>query len=115
MMAGNDSNTPIRVIVPTGVVAYNINGATVYSTLSLPIYNNQSTELDGNRLNQLQERLYNVIYIIIDEKSMVGCRMLSLIDLRLRQATPERKDEPFEGKSVILFGDFGQLPPVCDI
>ena len=29
------------------------------------------------------------------EKSMVGRRMLSLIDLRLRQATPERKDEPF--------------------
>ena len=115
MMAGNDTNTPIRVIAPTGVAAYNINGATVHSTLSLPIYNNQSTELDGNRLKQLQERLHDVIYIIIDEKSMVGRRMLSLIDLRLRQATPERKDEPFGGKSVILFGDFGQLPPVCDI
>ena len=84
MMAGNNTNTPIRVIAPTGVAAYNINGATVYSTLSLPIYNNQSTELDENRSKQLQERLHDVIYIIIDEKSMVGRRMLSLIDLRLR-------------------------------
>src|SRR5947209_1015776 len=91
MMAENDSNTLIRVIAHTGIAAYNINGATVHSTLSLPIYNNQSTELDRNKLKQLQERLYDVIYIIIDEKSMVERQMLSLIDLRLRQATPKRK------------------------
>src|ERR1044071_6306067 len=64
MMAGNDSNTLIRVIAPTGVAAYNINGATAHSALSLLIYNNQSTDLDGNRLKQLQERLQDVIYQI---------------------------------------------------
>ena len=35
--------------------------------------------------------------------------------MRLRQATPERNNEPFGGKSVIFFSDFGQLPPVLDV
>ena len=46
---------------------------------------------------------------------MVGRRMLSLIDKRLRQAFSENKDEPFSGRSIIMFGDFGQLPPVLDL
>ena len=56
-----------------------------------------------------------VIYIIIDEKSMVGCRMLTLIDARLRQAFPEHRNELFGGRSIIMVGDFGQLPPVLDL
>jgi hypothetical protein len=46
---------------------------------------------------------------------MVGCRMLTLIDMRLRQAFSEHSNEPFGGRSIILFGDFGQLPPVFDL
>jgi len=45
---------------------------------------------------------------------MVGRRMLALIDLRLRQAFPEHNNEPFDGRSIIMFGDFGQLPPDLD-
>jgi len=54
------------------------------------------------------------VYLVIDEKSMVGRRMLALIDLRLRQAFPEHQNHVFGGRSVILVGDFGQLPPVLD-
>src|SRR2546423_15380388 len=43
---------------------------------------------------------------------MVGRRMLALIDLRLRHAFPECGNQVFGGRSVILVGDFGQLPPV---
>jgi hypothetical protein len=109
------SKDPVIVNAPTGVAAFNISGATIHSTLSIPIFNKKSYELDGNRLKQLQERLQNVIYIIIDEKSMVGRRMIGIIDIRLRQAFPESKDKPFGGRSIILFGDFGQLPPVLDL
>ena len=41
--------------------------------------------------------------------------MLSLIDKRLRQAFPENKNKPFGGRSIIMFRDFGQLPPVLDL
>lgn len=63
----------------------------------------------------MQQRLENVEYIIVDEKSMVGRRMLALVDMRLRQAFPEHSNKPFGGRSIILFGDFGQLPPVLDL
>ena len=46
---------------------------------------------------------------------MIGRRMLALIDMRLRQAFPEHNNEPFGGRSIIMFGDFGQLPSVLDL
>ena len=46
---------------------------------------------------------------------MVGRRMLALVDLRLRQAFPNCKNQVFGGRSIILVGDFGQLPPVAEL
>ena len=115
-MCGEESNPPVIVIAPTGVAAFNINEVTIHFTLSIPICNDKRlVDIDGERLKQLQERMNMVHYIIIDEKSMVGRRMLGLIDTRLRQIFSEKKNEPFGGRSIILFGDFGQLPPVLDV
>src|SRR5205823_11240396 len=115
-MSREESEPPVIVIAPTGVAAFNINGTTIHSTLSIPICNDKRlVDIDGERLKQLQKRLHKIHYIIIDEKSMVGRRMLGLIDMRLRQAFSEKKNEPFGGRSIILFGDFGQLPPVLDV
>jgi hypothetical protein len=52
-------------------------------------------------------------YLIIDEMSMMGQRMMAMVDKRLRQATAQL-DTPLGGMSVIIFGDFAQLPPVGD-
>ena len=41
--------------------------------------------------------------------------MLTQIDARLRQNFPSNCTMPFGGCSIILVGDFGQLPPVKDI
>ena len=114
-MAGNETKDPLLVLAPTGVAAFNIGGRMVHSALSIPICNNNNVNLEGERLKRLQQRLEGIKYIIIDEKSMVGRRMLALIDKRLRQAFPEHNNEPFGGRSIILVGDFGQLPPVLDL
>ena len=50
-------------------------------------------------------------YIIIDELSMVSQVQIAWIDRRLRQA-PGKTAEPLEGMSMIMTGDFRQLPPV---
>lgn len=49
----------------------------------------------------------------MDEISMLGQNMMVWVDKRLRQVTTHL-DIPFGGISVILIGDFAQLPPVGD-
>jgi hypothetical protein len=71
-MAGIGSKTPVLVIALMGVAAFNINGSMIHSTLSISILTNKSIDINGDRLKQLQERLENITYFIIDEKSMVG-------------------------------------------
>ena len=61
---------------------------------------------------QLQRKLQDIKYLIIDEKSMLGLRQLSGIDDRLREAFPSRNDEIFGGLNILLVEDFFQLPPV---
>ena len=46
---------------------------------------------------------------------MVGREVFGQIDNRLRQAFPHHAQEVFGGCSLLLFGDFGQLPPVMDL
>ncbi|KJZ68390.1 hypothetical protein HIM_12221 [Hirsutella minnesotensis 3608] len=61
---------------------------------------------------QLQKKLRDIKYLIVDEKSMLGLRQLSWIDDRLREAFPNRNEEFFGGLNILLVGDFFQLPPV---
>ena len=63
---------------------------------------------------RLQESVNNIRYIIIDEYSMLGQVTFGWIDKRCKQATGYN-DRVFGGKSLILTGDRGQLPPVADI
>lgn len=67
----------------------------------------------GLQLDRLQERFTLPSYLIIDEYSMVGLRMLGRIDRRLRQATGHLQ-EPFGGVNILLVGDILQLPPIKD-
>ena len=97
----------------TGIAAFNINGITIHSLLQLPIRNQGAKDLEGNALMRLQDRMKGKKYIIIDEMLMLGQRTFTWIDKRLRQATA-KYDKPFGGMSIILIGDFAQLPPVGD-
>ena len=78
------------------------------------LFVNTLTDLRGPSLLTLQQKCENVRCIIIDEISMIGCKLLNAVDRRLRQAFPNKSDTSFGGCSVIVLGDFGQLPPVAD-
>jgi len=104
----------VKVAAPTGVASFIIEGTTLHSLLYLPT-RGEFKQLEGDRLQQLQQALSTTRYIIIDEMSMVGRKMFGQIDRRLRQAFPHHAQEVFGGCSLLLFGDFGQLPPVMDL
>ena len=103
----------VKIMAPTGVAAFNVHGYTLHSLLHLPT-RGEFKDLQGESLNDLQKSMNGVKYIIIDEISMVGRKMFGQIDKRLRQAFPQNANYVFGGCSCILFGDFGQLPPVMD-
>ena len=107
-------NSRVRVAAPTGVAAFNIEGHTLHSLLSLPV-KGEYKDLEGERLHKMQQSLANMEYLIIDEMSMVGRKTLGQVDKRLRQVFPHQADMLFGGCSCLLFGDFGQLPPVMDL
>ena len=104
----------LRVAAPTGVAAFNVDGHTLHSLLSLPT-RGDFKDLEGERLTKLQQSFSDIKYIIMDEMSMVGRKTLGQVDRRLRQAFPHHAQEVFGGCSCLLFGDFGQLPPVMDL
>ena len=53
--------------------------------------------------------------MIIDEKGMIGLGRLAQIDSRLKEIRPAHADMAFGGLSMLLAGDFRQLPPVGDL
>ena len=101
------------VTATTGKASFNINGKTVHSLLNLPVGARGNTDLKGQALVRLQDKLQNIKYILIDEYSMLGQTLLDWIDKCCRQATGQQ-DEVFGNVSIILIGDPAQLPPVAD-
>jgi ATP-dependent exoDNAse (exonuclease V) alpha subunit len=100
----------IRRAAPTGMAAFLIGGSTLHTLLKLPLRAGRA--LSGDSLKRLQQSLYGVDYLVIDELSMVSQSQFAWVDRRLRQATG-KTDTIFGGISVIMTGDPGQLPPVC--
>ena len=97
----------------TGLAGYNIEGCTLHSALQLPVRNHNNNDLQGTALQRLQLRFSGKQYLITDEMSMLGQRTPAWVDKRLRQATG-KLNKPLGGISVMLLGDFAQLPPVGD-
>lgn len=110
-----DVRTAIKLVAFTGKAAFQVGGVTIHSLLSIGVRGLANTEeLSNERLRKLQNNLKGTHFLFIDEMSMVGLRMLHQIDQRLRQAFPQHRDQPFGGLTVVMFGDFAQLPPVGD-
>jgi ATP-dependent exoDNAse (exonuclease V) alpha subunit len=99
----------IVISAPTGVAALNVGGQTVHSLMRLPIGVIADHDLDQPR--ELTRLLNSIDTLVIDEVSMVNADLMDAIDRALRQARA-RKNEPFGGAQIVLFGDPYQLAPV---
>ena len=112
----------VQVMAPTGAAASQfVGGKTIHTCLKLPVskkkkekQNEDFEELGPAQAQALESDLEDVRLIIIDEKSMMGKNRLAQIDSRLKQARPQCRDKPFGGISIMIAGDFKQLPPVFD-
>lgn len=67
------------IAAPTGRAAHNVCGVTLHSLLHIGT-KKISFDLTGTPLRKLQEAFGSIKFLIIDEYSMVGARMLSIID-----------------------------------
>src|ERR1700761_1190987 len=110
-MAAGKGNHLFRA-APTGISAFNIIGKTLHSLFRLPV-KMKKTDLSPGTLQSLQASFSSCRFLIIDEKSMIDLKTLSLIDDQLRAIFPASSDQPFGGLNVLLCGDFFQLPPVA--
>ncbi|SRR6266699_1705762 len=84
----------------------------LHSLLHLFIIINVFVLLQPNNASELQNRLRTLKYLVVDEKSIIGLRLLANVDSRLRQTFFYSSSEVFGGINVILIGDFYQFPPI---
>ena len=98
------------VLAPTGLAARNINGATIHSVFNFPPHFITEASIYGIPEKTLS-KLRTIETIVVDEISMVSSNLFCSMDKAMRIATGNFHS-PFGGKSIIVAGDWGQLPPV---
>jgi ATP-dependent DNA helicase PIF1 len=97
------------VLAPTGVAALNVEGATLHSFFQFGFGVLEEGEI--KLLPKKADIFKHLDTVIIDEISMVRSDLMNAIDAALR-INKRKKDLPFGGVQVIMFGDLYQLPPV---
>ena len=102
-----DEAKKVAKLASTGMAATLIGGQTLHSFLDLGIASDLN-ELERNGKLKIKKKIKKPIHsmdlIVIDEISMVSDTLFEMIALRLKQAD-------FRG-SLLVVGDFLQLPPV---
>lgn len=93
-------------------MTFNIYASIIHAALKIPIQEMKS--LQGQSLKKYQEDMKNIKYILIDEMSFIGPKLLLKIDSRLCEAIPQKKHLCYGGISMILVRDLAQLPPIMD-
>ena len=108
----NFSQQPsVAVTASTGKAATNVDGRTLHSAFLLPVKDYQKkTAPSRKKVQTLQETYEYLKTLVIDEISMVDKETFDSLNVWLRK-TMKRDDHDFGGISMLLVGDFFQLPP----
>jgi hypothetical protein len=105
-------NLVYKVIAYTAVSAAVCDGQTCHSFLGLDYMRGggPSEWAQKPASLKLKRNVKNLEFILIDEVGFLNCEFFGLISRRLQKAKNNQK--PFGGVSVLIFGDFHQLPPI---
>ena len=98
-----------RVMAPTGSAAAQIGGSTYHSLFG---FNKGASSLSRTRLAALKEMHTGTDLFLLDEISMMSVG--DFYNLSERMCKIFDSMDAFGGKHMVVFGDFGQLPPPCD-
>jgi hypothetical protein len=96
-------------MVYIGKVAFNIDGTTIHSGLSLPLNYKHLQSLLVERLDSLLKTCHELQLLVLDEISFIGSRMFFFIDLHLR-SIKYTHNHLFGNMDVIITGDLYQAP-----
>ena len=98
----------------TGKAAFNIRGSTLHSLFHLPVQVKKDAlePLSADMLKRVRKQFASLKLLIIDEISMVGYKLFSMLNKRLQQIMDNK--DIFGGVSIIVVGDFNQICPVQD-
>ena len=107
------SETRLLTVAPTGKAAYNVRGQTIHRAFCIPASQKMEFKpLGFDILNTMRSKFHGIEWVLIDEFSMVGKRMLLVLHLRLQEIRGNQL--PFGGMNMMLVGDLHQLQPVKD-
>jgi ATP-dependent DNA helicase PIF1 len=100
------------VTAATGIAATHVAGMTLHSWSGIGISESLSPA-DVDRIaskEHIARRIQKASVLIIEEISMLSASTFQMADAICREV--RRTDKPFGGLTVVLVGDFFQLPPV---
>lgn len=100
------------ITASTGIAATHIAGQTIHSWAGIGIRRTLSRyDLDEiSQKKNVVDRVVHAKVLIIDEVSMLSADTLSMVDQVCKEVRLD--DRPFGGLTLVLVGDFFQLPPV---
>lgn len=100
------------ITAATGIAATHVGGMTLHSWSGIGVSSALSAaEVDHIASKEhIARRISKAKVLIIEEVSMLSAATFEMADAVCREV--RRVDEPFGGLTVILVGDFFQLPPV---
>ncbi len=100
------------ITAATGIAATHVGGMTLHSWSGIGIASSLSAA-DIDRIaskEHVAKRIQKAKVLIIEEISMLSATTFEMVDAICREV--RRLDQPFGGLTVILVGDFFQLPPI---
>jgi hypothetical protein len=104
----------LRKLGPTAVSASLIGGHTIHSFLAYLRNTKRQRKATKSGSSNIENDWKYVDYLIIDEISMVGLRLLVRLNELLTLGKRAPPEVPFGGINVILLGDYIQYMPVLD-